>query len=159
MEKKLSIDALSRQILSQTPDISASDFVPLIVAQFPKVSDTNAAFYWYHPHRRLALGLPKVKFPVEFKESGKAPREKTVKASPKFEVVVKSEEEIAEIGRKNLERLRAVSKKFPDGKVAKGKKMAYDPEQVKSEVANIIEGLDSYEPPAFLTKSQVKELV
>lgn len=185
---KLTVSGLTIALLKDSNGtITPSDFVAIMTKQFPAVSQYNAALYWQQSSRRLPLGLPKVKFPEEFRNAPgaptqtkepKAPKEPKVKAvkqkvankltdkivkAVKQDITPKSQDEIDRIKAANLARLKTMSAKYAPGKVSASAGRQADPDfdesKAQDEVTNIVLELDEYEAPAFLRRDQLKTMV
>jgi hypothetical protein len=185
---KLTVSGLTISLLKDSNGaITPSDFVASMTKQFPAVSQYNAALYWQQSSRRLPLGLPKVKFPEEFRNAPgaptqtkepKAPKEPKVKAvkqkvankltdkivkAVKQDIAPKSQDEIDRIKAANLARLKTMTAKYAPGKVSASARRQADPDfdesKAQDEVTNIVLELDEYEAPAFLRRDQLKIMV
>lgn len=185
---KLTLSGLAISLLkASNGTITPSEFVAIMIKQFPAVSQYNAALYWQHSPRRLSLGLPKVKFPEEFRNATraptqtkepKAPKEPKVKAvkqkvankltdkivkAVKQDIAPKSQDEIDRIKAANLARLKTMTAKYAPGKVSASAGRQADPDfdesKAQDEVTNIVLELDEYEAPAFLRRDQLKTMV
>ena len=79
----------------------------------------------------------------------------------KKKVTDKTVEELADIRAKNLERLRAVGRKYAKGRTAENIRsgVEHTDEEARAEVENLENSLDSFKAPKFLNMSDVKALV
>ena len=85
----------------------------------------------------------------------KVPKPKVQGDKPK--VTDKTVEELEDIRKKNLARLKAVGRKYAKGQIAEAR---YSDEPFDADaVPNLEAELDSFKAPAFLSKDQVKALV
>jgi hypothetical protein len=96
-------------------------------------------------------------------KAAKAPKIKMVKVpKPKVQgdkpkVTDKTVEELEDIRKKNLARLKAVGRKYAKGQIAEAR---YSDEPFDADaVPNLEAELDSFKAPAFLSKDAVKALV
>jgi hypothetical protein len=145
---------------------------------FPSLPAKTAALYWQNKARRAKFGLPPTALPAEFKDvvaaatpkapkAPKAPKEKAPKPVKfKKEVAAKTllpDSEVAKIKAANLNRMKAVSVKTkvytnvarPEGPGVED----FDSDEARAEVSNIVNDLDSFKAPRFLSKAQLKAMI
>lgn len=88
----------------------------------------------------------------------KVPKPKVQGDKPK--ITDKTVEEIADIRAKNLDRLKAVGRKYAKGQYAEGKAgREHTDDEAREIVSNFEQELDSFKAPKFLNLSDVKALV
>lgn len=159
---KLSKTQIAIEVLKANATRSLADVIPLLMSQC-ELSEKNA-YACYRIRVKadptLALtGAKSVKSPVKAVAVAKA----KVKATK--EVAAKSllpDSELAKIKATNLARLKAVSSRKvyanvarPEGSGVEG----FDADEARAEVAGMIDSLDSFKAPRFLSKADVKALV
>ena len=144
----------------------AGDPVDSVIAKIALANEIDEkaakAYYSWIVKNGLAAGseLGKAK-------AKSAPSPKAVKATVKrmaAEVVAKAkpDSEIAKIKAANLARLKAVSSRKVYANVARpeGPGVAdFDSDSARAEVSGLIDSLESFQAPKFLSKAQVKALV
>jgi hypothetical protein len=174
---KLSKTQIAIEVLKANATRSLADVIPLIMSQC-ELSEKNA-YACYRLRVKadptLALtGAKSVKAPVKSVAIEKA-KVRTVKrmaaevfakAKPKSkEVKAESllpDSELAKIKQANLARLKAVSSRKVYANVARpeGPGVAdFDSDSARAEVSGLIDSLESFQAPKFLSKAQVKALV
>jgi len=168
---------LALSLYEGNTSITCAEFVLEFALAFPSLPAKTAALYWQNKARRAKFGLPPTALPAEFKvvvaaatpKAPKAPKEKAVKATVKRmakEVAAKTllpDSEVAKIKSANLARMKAVSAKTkiytnvarPEGPGVEG----FDPNEARAEVSNIVNDLDSFKAPRFLSKSDLKAMI
>jgi hypothetical protein len=155
--------------------ITCSEFVLEFALAFPWLPAKTAALYWQNKARRAKFGLPPTALPAEFKDAVAAPTPKAPKTpkekAPKVvkfkkEVAPKTllpPDELAKIKAANLARMKAVSSKTkiyanvarPEGPGVED----FDADEARAEVTNIVNDLDSFKAPRFLSKAQLKAMI
>jgi len=160
---KLTKTQIAIEVLKANATRSLVDVIPLLMSQC-ELSEKNA-YACYRLRVKadptLALtGAKSVKAPVKSVAVAKA----KVKATK--EVAAKSllpDSELAKIKAANLARLKAVSTKTKQyNQVARpeGPGVAdFDADEARAEVAGMIDSLESFKAPRFLSKADVKALV
>jgi hypothetical protein len=125
------------------------------------------AYYNYAIKNGLAngIGATTVTRTAKTKAAPKAAKPKLIK--PKLDksilkdrkpITDKTAEEIADIRNKNLQRLKAVGRKYARGADGASGRIHTD-EEARAEVANLEAELDSFKAPKFLNMADVKALV
>ena len=112
----------------------------------------------------IYAGLDKVKDDKPAKVKVEKPVKVKAEKPVKVRLPVANADELAKIKAANLQRMKEVttkSRQYLPGQVANGKKSAapVDPDEARAEVENILNGLDSFKAPAFLTKDMLNSLV
>jgi len=165
---------LALSLYEGNTSITCSEFVLEFALAFPSLPPKTAALYWQNKARRAKFGLPPTALPSEFKDAveaktPKAPKpvkEKVVKVKFKKEVAAKTllpDSEVAKIKAANLARMKAVSSKTkvyanvarPEGPGVED----FDADEARAEVSNIVNDLDSFKAPRFLSKAQLKAMI
>ena len=162
---KLSKTQIAIEVLKANASRSLVDVIPLLMSQC-ELSEKNA-YACYRLRVKadptLALtGAKSVKAPVKSVAIEKA-KERTVKRMA-AEVVAKAkpDSEIAKIKAANLARLKAVSSRKVYANVARPEGpgvVDFDTDSARAEVSGLIDSLESFQAPKFLSKAQVKALV
>ena len=175
---KLTKTQIAIEVLKANAKRSLADVIPLLMSQC-ELSEKNA-YACYRLRVKadptLALtGAKSVKAPVKSVAIEKA-KARTVKrmaaevfaeVKPKRTKEVSAESllpdsEIAKIKAANLARLKAVSSRKVYANVARpeGPGVAdFDADSARDEVSGLIDSLESFKAPKFLSKAQVKALV
>jgi hypothetical protein len=166
---------LALSLYEGNTSITCAEFVLEFALAFPSLPPKTAALYWQNKARRAKFGLPPTALPSEFKDAGeaktpkapKAPKEKAPKVVKfKKEVAAKTllpASELAKIKEANLARMKAVSAKSkvyanvarPEGPGVED----FDADEARAEVSNIVNDLDSFKAPRFLSKAQLKAMI
>jgi len=163
---------LALSLYEGNTSITCSEFVLEFALAFPSLPAKTAALYWQNKARRAKFGLPPTALPAEFKDvvaaaTPKAPKEKAPKPVKfKKEVAAKTllpDSEVAKIKAANLARMKAVSAKTkiytnvarPEGPGVED----FDADEARAEVSNIVNDLDSFKAPRFLSKAQLKAMI
>ena len=165
---------LALSLYEGNTSITCAEFVLEFALAFPALPAKTAALYWQNKARRAKFGLPPTALPAEFKDvvaaatpkTPKAPKEKAPKVVKfKKEVAAKTllpPGELAKIKEANLARMKAVSNRKvytnvarPEGPGVEG----FDPDEARAEVSNIVNDLDSFKAPRFLSKSDLKAMI
>ena len=173
---KLSKTQIAIEVLKANATRSLADVIPLLMSQC-ELSEKNA-YACYRLRVKadptLALtGAKSVKAPVKSVAIEKA-KERTVKRMA-AEVVAKAkrtkevsaesllpDSEVAKIKQANLARLKAVSSRKVYANVARPEGpgvVDFDADSARDEVSGLIDSLESFKAPKFLSKAQVKALV
>lgn len=162
---KLSKTQIAIEVLKANASRSLVDVIPLLMSQC-ELSEKNA-YACYRLRVKadptLALtGAKSVKAPVKSVAIEKA-KERTVKRMA-AEVVAKAKPDgdIAKIKAANLARLKAVSSRKVYANVARPEGpgvVDFDTDSARAEVSGLIDSLESFQAPKFLSKAQVKALV
>jgi len=179
---------LALSLYEGNTSITCAEFVLEFALAFPSLPPKTAALYWQNKARRAKFGLPPTALPAEFKDvvaaaTPKAPKlrgssghedneyfaamayEKS-KSKSKKEVAAKTllpDSEVAKIKAANLARMKAVSVKTkvytnvarPEGPGVED----FDSDEARAEVSNIVNDLDSFKAPRFLSKSDLKAMI
>ena len=167
---------LALSLYEGNTSITCAEFVLEFALAFPALPAKTAALYWQNKARRAKFGLPPTALPAEFKDvvaaatpkaSPKTPKEKAPKVVKfKKEVAAKTllpSTELAKIKEANLARMKAVSAKTkiytnvarPEGPGVED----FDADEARAEVSNIVNDLDSFKAPRFLSKAQLKAMI
>lgn len=166
---------LALSLYEGNTSITCAEFVLEFALAFPSLPAKTAALYWQNKARRAKFGLPPTALPAEFKDvvaaatpkTPKAPKEKAPKVVKfKKEVAAKTllpPDELAKIKEANLARMKAVSAKTkiytnvarPEGPGVED----FDADEARAEVSNIVNDLDSFKAPRFLSKSDLKAMI
>ena len=166
---------LALSLYEGNTSITCAEFVLEFALAFPSLPAKTAALYWQNKARRAKFGLPPTALPAEFKDvvaaatpkAPKAPKEKAPKPVKfKKEVAAKTllpDSEVAKIKAANLNRMKAVSVKTkvytnvarPEGPGVED----FDSYEARAEVSNIVNDLDSFKAPRFLSKAQLKAMI
>jgi len=165
---KLTKTQIAIEVLKANATRSLVDVIPLLMSQC-ELSEKNA-YVCYRIRVKadptLALtGAKSVKAPVKSVAVAKAKAKFTKEVSAKslLPVVAGLDAEIAKIKAANLARLKAVSTKTKQyNQVARpeGPGVAdFDADSARAEVSGLIDSLESFQAPKFLSKAQVKALV
>jgi hypothetical protein len=157
---KLNKTQIAIEVLKANSNRSLVDVIPLLMSQC-ELSEKNAyACYRLRVKADPSLALTGAK-------SFKAPiavRNAVAKAKTK-EVAAKSllpDSELAKIKAANLARLKAVSSRKVYANVARPEGPgveSFDSDEARDEVAGLIESLDSFKAPKFLSKDQLKAMI
>jgi hypothetical protein len=159
---KLSKTQIAIEVLKANATRSLADVIPLLMSQC-ELSEKNA-YACYRLRVKadptLALtGAKSVKAPVKSVAVAKAKVRATKEVSAKS---LLPDSEIAKIKQANLARLKAVSSRKVYANVARpeGPGVAdFDADSARAEVSGLIDSLESFQAPKFLSKAQVKALV
>lgn len=159
---KLSKTQIAIEVLKANATRSLADVIPLLMSQC-ELSEKNA-YACYRLRVKadptLALtGAKSVKAPVKSVAVAKAKVRATKEVSAKS---LLPDSEIAKIKQANLARLKAVSSRKVYANVARpeGPGVAdFDSDSARAEVSGLIDSLESFQAPKFLSKAQVKALV
>jgi len=170
---------LALSLYEGNTSITCAEFVLEFALAFPSLPAKTAALYWQNKARRAKFGLPPTALPAEFKDvvaaatpkaspkAPKAPKEKAPKPVKfKKEVAAKTllpPGELAKIKAAILDRMKAVSSKTkvytnvarPEGPGVED----FDSDEARAEVSNIVNDLDSFKAPRFLSKSDLKAMI
>jgi hypothetical protein len=165
---------LALSLYEGNTSITCSEFVLEFALAFPSLPAKTAALYWQNKARRAKFGLPPTALPSEFKDvvaaatpkTPKAPKEKAPKVVKfKKEVAAKTllpPDELAKIKEANLARMKAVSSRKVYANVARPEGPGvdgFDADEARAEVSNIVNDLDSFKAPRFLSKSDLKAMI
>ena len=165
---------LALSLYEGNTSITCSEFVLEFALAFPSLPAKTAALYWQNKARRAKFGLPPTALPAEFKDvvaaatpkTPKAPKEKAPKVVKfKKEVAAKTllpASELAKIKEANLARMKAVSSRKVYANVARPEGPGvedFDADEARAEVSNIVNDLDSFKAPRFLSKSDLKAMI
>ena len=160
---KLTKTQIAIEVLKANAARSLVDVIPLLMSQC-ELSEKNAyACYRLRVKADASLaltGAKSVKAPVKSVAVAKAKVRATKEVSAKS---LLPDSEIAKIKAANLARLKAVSTKTkqynqvarPEGSGVDG----FDADEARAEVSGLIDSLESFKAPKFLSKAQVKALV
>lgn len=160
---KLNKTQIAIEVLKANANRSLIDVIPLIMSQCD-LSEKNA-YACYRLRVKadptLALtGAKSVKAPIKSVAVAKAKAKRTKEVSAES---LLPDSEVAKIKAANLARLKAVSAKTKQyNQVARpeGPGVAdFDSDSARSEVSGLIDSLESFQAPKFLSKAQVKALV
>lgn len=159
---KLSKTQIAIEVLKANATRSLADVIPLLMSQC-ELSEKNA-YACYRLRVKadptLALtGAKSVKAPVKSVAVAKAKVRATKEVSAKS---LLPDSELAKIKQANLARLKAVSSRKVYANVARpeGPGVAdFDSDSARAEVSGLIDSLESFQAPKFLSKAQVKALV
>lgn len=155
------------EIMKANAKLPMAECVKLIADRIG-VTDANAkSYYRYIVQHGMAPGevVKTARAPKAKTEKSKTAKPKLIKAKPikladKPKITDKTVEEIADIRAKNLQRLKAVGKKYAKGQYAEPRYgVEHTDEEARAEVANLEHELDSFKAPAFLKMADVKALV
>jgi hypothetical protein len=159
---KLSKTQIAIEVLKANATRSLADVIPLLMSQC-ELSEKNAyACYRLRVKADASLaltGAKSVKAPVKSVAVAKAKVRATKEV--KAEALL-PDSEIAKIKQANLARLKAVSSRKVYANVARpeGPGVAdFDADSARAEVSGLIDSLESFQAPKFLSKAQVKALV
>ena len=140
-----------------------ADVVKLIAEQI-SVTEANAkSYYRYIVQHNLGPGAVEKTTRATGTKAPKTPKVKMVKVpKPKVQgdkpkVTDKTVEELEDIRKKNLARLKAVGRKYAKGRTAEAR-FSDEPFDADA-VPNLEAELDSFKAPAFLNKDTLKALV
>jgi len=165
---------LALSLYEGNTSITCSEFVLEFALAFPSLPPKTAALYWQNKARRAKFGLAPTALPAEFKDvvaaatpkAPKAPKEKAPKVVKfKKEVAAKTllpPDELAKIKEANLARMKAVSSRKVYANVARPEGPGvedFDADEARAEVSNIVNDLDSFKAPRFLSKAQLKAMI
>ena len=150
------------EVLKANSNRSLADVIPLLMSQC-ELSEKNA-YACYRLRVKadpsLALtGAKSVKAPVKSVAVAKAKVRATKEVAAS---ALLPDSEIARIKAANLARLKAVSSRKvyanvarPEGPGVEG----FDSDEARDEVSGLIESLDSFKAPKFLSKDQLKAMI
>ena len=161
---KLNKTQIAIEVLKANATRSLADVIPLLMSQC-ELSEKNA-YACYRLRVKadptLALtGAKSVKAPVKSVAIEKA-KTRTVKRMAAEAIAASNSDDIAKIKAANLARLKAVSSRKVYANVARpeGPGVAdFDADSARAEVSGLIDSLESFQAPKFLSKAQVKALV
>jgi len=159
---KLTKTQIAIEVLKANATRSLADVIPLLMSQC-ELSEKNAyACYRLRVKADASLaltGAKSVKAPVKSVAVAKAKVRATKEVSAKS---LLPDSELAKIKQANLARLKAVSSRKvyanvarPEGPGVEG----FDADEARAEVSGLIDSLESFKAPKFLSKAQVKALV
>lgn len=159
---KLNKTQIAIEVLKANAKRSLVDVIPLIMSQCD-LSEKNA-YACYRLRVKadptLALtGAKSVKAPIKSVAVAKAKAKRTKEVSAES---LLPDSEVAKIKAANLARLKAVSSRKVYANVARpeGPGVAdFDADSARDEVSGLIDSLESFKAPKFLSKAQVKALV
>ena len=159
---KLNKTQIAIEVLKANANRSLVDVIPLLMSQCD-LSEKNA-YACYRLRVKadptLALtGAKSVKAPVKSVAVAKAKAKRTKEVSAES---LLPDSEVAKIKAANLARLKAVSSRKVYANVARpeGPGVAdFDSDSARAEVSGLIDSLESFQAPKFLSKAQVKALV
>lgn len=159
---KLNKTQIAIEVLKANAKRSLADVIPLLMSQC-ELSEKNA-YACYRLRVKadptLALtGAKSVKAPVKSVAVAKAKAKRTKEVSAES---LLPDSEIAKIKAANLARLKAVSSRKVYANVARPEGSGvvdFDADSARAEVSGLIDSLESFEAPKFLSKAQVKALV
>ena len=159
---KLNKTQIAIEVLKANSNRSLADVIPLLMSQC-ELSEKNA-YACYRLRVKadpsLALtGAKSVKAPVKSVAVAKAKVRATKEVAAS---ALLPDSEIARIKAANLARLKAVSSRKvyanvarPEGPGVEG----FDSDEARDEVSGLIESLDSFKAPKFLSKDQLKAMI
>jgi hypothetical protein len=156
---KLNKTQIAIEVLKANSNRSLVDVIPLLMSQC-ELSEKNAyACYRLRVKADPSLALTGAK-------SFKAPIKSVAVAKAKTkEVAAKSllpDSELAKIKAANLARMKTVSSRKVYANVARPEGPgveSFDSDEARDEVAGLIESLDSFKAPKFLSKDQLKAMI
>ena len=159
---KLNKTQIAIEVLKANSNRSLVDIIPLLMSQC-ELSEKNA-YACYRLRVKadpsLALtGAKSVKAPVKSVAVAKAKVRATKEVSAKS---LLPDSELAKIKAANLARLKAVSSRKVYANVARPEGPgveSFDSDEARDEVAGLIESLDSFKAPKFLSKDQLKAMI
>ena len=159
---KLNKTQIAIEVLKANSNRSLVDVIPLLMSQC-ELSEKNA-YACYRLRVKadpsLALtGAKSVKAPVKSVAVAKAKVRATKEVSAKS---LLPDSELAKIKAANLARLKAVSSRKVYANVARPEGPgveSFDSDEARDEVAGLIESLDSFKAPKFLSKDQLKAMI
>lgn len=159
---KLNKTQIAIEVLKANSNRSLADVIPLLMSQC-ELSEKNA-YACYRLRVKadpsLALtGAKSVKAPVKSVAVAKAKVRATKEVSAKS---LLPDSELAKIKAANLARLKAVSSRKVYANVARPEGPgveSFDSDEARDEVAGLIESLDSFKAPKFLSKDQLKAMI
>lgn len=159
------------EVMKSNANLSMGDCVKLIADKIG-VTEANAKSYykWIVANGKApgtvekTVRAPKATAKPKTPKAPKMikPKLDTSILKDKKKVTDKTVEELADIRAKNLERLRAVGRKYAKGRVAEPTATGvenFDADEARAEIANLDRELDSFKAPKFLNMSDVKALV
>ena len=159
---KLNKTQIAIEVLKANSNRSLVDVIPLLMSQC-ELSEKNAyACYRLRVKADPSLALTGAK---SFKAPIKSVAVAKAKVRATKEVAASAllpDSELAKIKAANLARLKAVSSRKVYANVARPEGPgveSFDADEARDEVAGLIESLDSFKAPKFLSKAQVKALV
>jgi hypothetical protein len=156
---KLNKTQIAIEVLKANSNRSLVDVIPLLMSQC-ELSEKNAyACYRLRVKADPSLALTGAK-------SFKAPIKSVAVAKAKTkEVAAKSllpDSELTKIKAANLARMKTVSSRKVYANVARPEGPgveSFDSDEARDEVAGLIESLDSFKAPKFLSKDQLKAMI
>ena len=159
---KLNKTQIAIEVLKANSNRSLVDIIPLLMSQC-ELSEKNA-YACYRLRVKadpsLALtGAKSVKAPVKSVAVAKAKVRATKEVSAKS---LLPDSELAKIKAANLARLKAVSSRKVYANVARPEGPgveSFDSDEARDEVSGLIESLDSFKAPKFLSKDQLKAMI
>ena len=159
---KLNKTQIAIEVLKANSNRSLVDVIPLLMSQC-ELSEKNA-YACYRLRVKadpsLALtGAKSVKAPVKSVAVAKAKVRATKEVSAS---ALLPDSELAKIKAANLARLKAVSSRKVYANVARPEGPgveSFDSDEARDEVAGLIESLDSFKAPKFLSKDQLKAMI
>jgi len=159
---KLNKTQIAIEVLKANAKRSLVDVIPLIMSQCD-LSEKNA-YACYRLRVKadptLALtGAKSVKAPIKSVAVAKAKAKRTKEVSAES---LLPDSEVAKIKAANLARLKAVSSRKVYANVARPEGSGvvdFDADSARAEVSGLIDSLESFKAPKFLSKAQVKALV
>ena len=159
---KLNKTQIAIEVLKANSNRSLVDVIPLLMSQC-ELSEKNA-YACYRLRVKadpsLALtGAKSVKAPVKSVAVAKAKVRATKEVSAKS---LLPDSELAKIKAANLARLKAVSSRKVYANVARPEGPgveSFDSDEARDEVSGLIESLDSFKAPKFLSKDQLKAMI
>lgn len=159
---KLNKTQIAIEVLKANSNRSLVDIIPLLMSQC-ELSEKNA-YACYRLRVKadpsLALtGAKSVKAPVKSVAVAKAKVRATKEVAAS---ALLPDSELAKIKAANLARLKAVSSRKVYANVARPEGPgveSFDSDEARDEVAGLIESLDSFKAPKFLSKDQLKAMI
>ena len=159
---KLNKTQIAIEVLKANSNRSLVDVIPLLMSQC-ELSEKNA-YACYRLRVKadpsLALtGAKSVKAPVKSVAVAKAKVRATKEVAAS---ALLPDSELAKIKAANLARLKAVSSRKVYANVARPEGPgveSFDSDEARDEVAGLIESLDSFKAPKFLSKDQLKAMI
>ena len=159
---KLNKTQIAIEVLKANSNRSLVDVIPLLMSQC-ELSEKNA-YACYRLRVKadpsLALtGAKSVKAPVKSVAVAKAKVRATKEVAAS---ALLPDSELAKIKAANLARLKAVSSRKVYANVARPEGPgveSFDSDEARDEVSGLIESLDSFKAPKFLSKDQLKAMI
>lgn len=166
---KVTKTSITIRVMTENADKPMDEVVKLIAAANSVTEQVAKGAYRYMVKNDLAPGKLEGKVAVKKAAAkavkpAKAPKAAKPPKAVKPAAPEKSADELARIKAANSKRLKEVLAKKPylKGQIADGVRgvpEGFDPDEAREEVRGMIESLDSFKAPKFLSKDQVKALV